>query len=57
MLFETALRLARNRKLLGDEEEERRRRRRDFAGEIRNAIRRIDAIEALATSRPLGLID
>jgi glycerol-3-phosphate O-acyltransferase len=57
VLFESALRLARNRKLLdlgaadlGDQ-------RHAFAEEIREAVRRVDAIDALAASRRAGLID
>jgi glycerol-3-phosphate O-acyltransferase len=57
VLFATALRLARNRKLFSEAVEERRRRRHDFAAEMRHVVRRIDTIEALATSRQLGLID
>src|SRR5262249_46705589 len=55
VLFETALKLARNRELLdpGPDVVER---RRAFADEIRAAIRRADAIEVLAQSRVAGLI-
>ena len=56
MLFETALRLARNRELLDPAPPDLAERRRAFAEEIRAAIRRIDAIELLATSRVAGLI-
>jgi glycerol-3-phosphate O-acyltransferase len=56
VLFATALRLARNRKLAdpGPDVAERRLR---FADEIRDALRRIDAIGALAQARRAGLID
>jgi glycerol-3-phosphate O-acyltransferase len=52
--FETALRLAENRKLLaggGDLDE----RRRAFAGELASAVRRIDAVDALAAARRSGV--
>ncbi|MCC6765414.1 MAG: glycerol-3-phosphate 1-O-acyltransferase [Deltaproteobacteria bacterium] len=54
--FATALRLARNRKLVdpGPDLAERRQR---FAAEIRDALRRLDAISALAQARRAGLID
>ena len=55
VLFETALRIARNRELLGGEVATGA--RQAFAAEIRNANRRIDAIEALAASRRAGLLD
>ena len=56
VLFATALRLARNRKLLdpGPGVDERRQK---FAVEIRDALRRVDAISALAQARRVGLID
>jgi glycerol-3-phosphate O-acyltransferase len=56
VLFATALRLAKNRKLLdpGPDLAERRQR---FAAEIRDALRRVDAISALAQARRAGLID
>ncbi|MCC6848010.1 MAG: glycerol-3-phosphate 1-O-acyltransferase [Deltaproteobacteria bacterium] len=56
VLFATALRLARNRKLVdpGPDLAERRQR---FAAEIRDALRRVDAIGALAQARRVGLID
>jgi glycerol-3-phosphate O-acyltransferase len=51
--FETALRLAENRKLFaGDDLDER---RRAFAGELASAVRRIDAIDALAAARRSGV--
>ncbi len=56
VLFETALRLARNRNLLDPGAPDLAARRRVFADEIRDAIRRVDAIGALAVSRLAGLI-
>ena len=57
MLFGNALRVAKNRELLaaggGDVGEN----RRAFAAEIREALRRIDAIDALVRARRAGLID
>jgi len=57
VLFATALRLARNRGLAEPGDAELAERRRAFAAEIRTALRRVDAIEALAASRRAGLID
>ncbi len=57
VLFETALRLARNRGLMKADEPEIAERRRRFALEIRDVQRRIDAVGALAASRFVGLID
>jgi glycerol-3-phosphate O-acyltransferase len=56
VLFQTALRLARNRRLVesGPDVEAR---RQAFAEEIRAAIRGIDAIDALAAGRRAGLLD
>ncbi len=56
VLFATAVRLAKNRKLVdpGPDVAERRQR---FAAEIRDALRRVDAISALAQARRAGLID
>ncbi|MEO6029678.1 MAG: glycerol-3-phosphate 1-O-acyltransferase [Candidatus Binatia bacterium] len=56
VLFATAVRLAKNRKLVdpGPDVAERRQR---FAEEIRDALRRVDAISALAQARRAGLID
>jgi glycerol-3-phosphate O-acyltransferase len=56
VLFATALRLAKNRKLVdpGPDLADRRQR---FAAEIRDALRRVDAISALAQARRAGLID
>ncbi len=56
VLFASALRLAANRGLLTPAAPDLLERRRDFAAEIRNVIRRIDAVDALAASRLAGLI-
>jgi len=56
-LFETALRLSANNGLLSPGDEDLGERRRRFAAEIRDVIRRIDAVGALAASRFAGLID
>ena len=56
VLFETALRLARNRGLLEPGTPDLAERRRAFADEIRDAIRRTDAVDLLARSRVAGLI-
>ncbi len=56
VLFETALRLAGNRGLLETGAADLAERRKAFADEIRDAIRRADAIELLAQSRVAGLI-
>lgn len=56
VLFETALRLARNRGLLDLTTPDLAGRRRAFAEEIRGVVRRADAIEVLAQSRVAGLI-
>jgi glycerol-3-phosphate O-acyltransferase len=57
VLFATALRLARNRDLVEPGAPNLAERRARFAEEIRDAIRRVDAIDALAASRRAGLID
>ena len=57
VLFQTALKLARNRELLGTGGEGLARARQEFAEEIRTALRHIDSIDALAASRRSGLID
>jgi glycerol-3-phosphate O-acyltransferase len=57
VLFETSLKLARNRGLLDPAVADVAERRRRFAEEIRDVLRRIDAIGALAASRIAGLID
>ena len=57
VLFETALKLADNRGLVHSTEPEIGKWRRVFAEQIRDSLRRIDAVEALAASRRAGLID
>ncbi|MFN8545297.1 MAG: glycerol-3-phosphate 1-O-acyltransferase [Candidatus Binatia bacterium] len=57
VLFETALRLARNRRLLDVGTPELDVRRLVFATEIRDVLRRVDAIDVLAASRRAGLIE
>jgi len=56
-LFSTGLRLARNRRLIEDNDEDARAKRSAFAEELRNAIQRVDAIDALAASRRARLIE
>jgi glycerol-3-phosphate O-acyltransferase len=55
-IFRSALQLARNRELLGTGGEELAERRRAFAQEVAAAIRRVEAIDALAASRRARLI-
>jgi glycerol-3-phosphate O-acyltransferase len=55
-IFRSALELARNRELLGTGGPELAARRRAFAEEVRAAIRRVEAIDALAAGRRAGLI-
>ena len=55
VLFATAIRLARNRGIWEPGGTERRLARHQFASEIRAAIRRIDAVEALVRARQAGL--
>ncbi len=57
VLFETALRLAGNRRLLDPDEATVPGRRRAFAEEIHDVLRRVDAIDALAAKRRAGLLD
>ncbi len=57
VLIQTAIRLAANRELLEPGPPDLAERRRAFAEEIRTAIRRVEAIDALAASRRAGLID
>ena len=57
VLFDNALRLARNRGLLEPGPTDLAERRRAFAEELRGAIRRAEAIEVLAASRRAGLIE
>ena len=56
VLFETALKLAANRNLLvvGEGLAER---RRVFSDQLKDVVRRLDAVESLAASRRAGLID
>ncbi len=56
VLFATALKLARNRGLTKPGGEELAARRSAFAEELREAIRRVDAVEALVHARRSGLI-
>jgi glycerol-3-phosphate O-acyltransferase len=56
VLFETALRLARNRGLLESGTPDLAARRAGFAREMREVIRRVEGIAALAASRRAGLI-
>src|SRR5262245_54739240 len=55
-IFRSAIELARNRELLGTGGPELGARRRAFAEEVHAAIRRVEAIDALAASRRAGLI-
>ncbi len=57
VLIKSALELAGNRDLLGPGDAVLSERRRALAVEVREALRRIDAIEALAASRRAGYID
>ncbi len=57
VLFESALKLASNRGLLDAQRAEVGERRRAFARELRDILRRVDAIGALAASRLAGLLD
>jgi glycerol-3-phosphate O-acyltransferase len=57
VLFATALRLARNRGLVDRGAPDLAQRRRAFADEVRQAIRRVDAVDALVSARHAGLID
>jgi glycerol-3-phosphate O-acyltransferase len=57
VLVRSAQRLAENRGLLTSGDPDLAARRRAFAQEIRDALRRVDAIEALAATRRAGLID
>jgi len=56
VLFESALKLARNRGLAEPDVPNLGQRRRAFADELAGAIRRVDAIEALAAARRAGLL-
>jgi glycerol-3-phosphate O-acyltransferase len=55
VLFKSALALAENRDLLDIDDETLGERRKTFAAEIQEALRRIDAIEALRAARRAGL--
>ncbi len=55
-LFETAVKLARNRGLLDGEDESVRAKRSALADEIRDAIRHVDAIDAISRGRHAGLL-
>ena len=55
VLYETGLRLARNQRLVDPEGPDLAERRAAFAGEIRELLRRIDAIDAMAAARIAGL--
>ncbi|MBW2286334.1 MAG: glycerol-3-phosphate 1-O-acyltransferase [Deltaproteobacteria bacterium] len=57
VILRTALELAKNRRLLDPAQPDLPQRRHEFASEIRDAIRGVDAIEALAASRRAGMID
>jgi glycerol-3-phosphate O-acyltransferase len=60
VLFETALKLARNRRLVDPDPaapEALGARRRAFADEIRAVLKRVDAIGVLAASRRAGLME
>jgi len=57
VLFGTALKLAQNRRLVAPGGEELAARRRDFAEQLRETIRRVDAVQALVHARLSGLID
>ncbi|MDJ0848540.1 MAG: glycerol-3-phosphate 1-O-acyltransferase [Myxococcota bacterium] len=56
LLFKNALKVARNRDALDPGPADLDERRRAFAAEIRDVVRRIEAIDALAASRRAGLI-
>ncbi len=56
VLFQTALKLARNRGLVDPGAPDLAMRRQAFAAEIRDALRRAEAVAALAASRRAGLI-
>ena len=56
-LIRSAWRLADSRDLLGTGGDDLARRRREFADEIRDGLRRVEQIEALAVGRRAGLID
>jgi glycerol-3-phosphate O-acyltransferase len=57
VLFQTALKLARNRGLTEAGDAELARERRAFADELRDVLRRVDAVDTLAAARRAGLIN
>jgi glycerol-3-phosphate O-acyltransferase len=57
VLFSAGLALAGNRGLLEPGAPDLAERRLVFAGELRDVIRRVEAVDALAASRRAGLID
>jgi len=57
VLFETALKLVRNRDLAGPGGPDLTSRRRAFAAELRECVRRTDGVDVLAAARRAGLID
>jgi glycerol-3-phosphate O-acyltransferase len=57
VLFANAIRLARNQKLVEPGGAELAEARKRFAAEIRESLRRVDAVEALVRARRAGLID
>jgi glycerol-3-phosphate O-acyltransferase len=57
VLFKTALQIAANRELLDSQESELATWRRVFAEEVRTAVRRVDAIDAIAAIRRAGILD
>jgi glycerol-3-phosphate O-acyltransferase len=57
VLFATALKLAKNRGLTDPGDADLAARRGAFAEELREAIRRVDALESLVQARLSGLID
>ena len=56
VLYETGLRLARNQRLVDSDAPDVSERRAAFAAEIREWLRRIDAIDAMAAARIAGLV-
>src|SRR5262249_17532193 len=57
VLFQSAIAVARNRGAIGASDGDVVAKRRALATELRDALRRVDAIDALAASRRAGLID
>jgi len=55
VLYETGLKLARNQRLVDPDGPDLRERRAAFAAEIRDLLRRLDAIDAMAAARIAGL--